>query len=73
MLFNDIEREIIIKTQRMRKERYLTPSVQVVTEFETDCQILASSKVDATVMVDSVDEHYYGGEGDSNDDYLYEL
>ena len=57
----------------MRKERYLTPSVQVVTEFETDCQILASSKVDATVIVDRVDEHYYGHEGDSDDDYLYEL
>ena len=57
----------------MNKERYLTPSVQLVTEFETDCQILASSKVDATVIVDPVDEQYYGHEGDSNDDYLYEL
>lgn len=51
----------------MRKERYLTPSVQFVTEFETDCQILASSKVDATVIVDPVDEF-----GD-DDDHLIEF
>jgi len=70
---NDIEREIIIKTQRMRKERYLTPSVQFVTEFETDCQILASSKVDATVIVDPVDEHYYGDGNPSDDDHLIEF
>ena len=57
----------------MRKERYLTPSVQVVTEFETDCQILASSKVDATVIVDPVDEHYYGDGNPSDDDHLIEF
>ncbi len=64
---NDVDIEIIIKSQRMRKERYLTPSVQFVTEFETDCQILASSKVDTTVIVDPVDEY-----GD-DDDHLIEF
>lgn len=57
----------------MDKKRYLSPLVQSVSGFETDCKILASSKVDFEVLVDPVDEHYYGSGNDDSDDHLIEF
>lgn len=57
----------------MDKKRYLSPLVQSVSGFETDCKILASSKVDFEVYVDPVDEHYYGSGKEDSDEHLIEF
>lgn len=52
--------------------RYLEPSVRFNIDFETEHSLLASSKIDFTVEVDPLEEHYYEGT-DATSDYLIEF
>ena len=55
-----------------KKMRYLEPSVRFNIDFETEHSLLASSKIDFTVEVDPLEEHYYEGT-DATSDYLIEF
>lgn len=56
----------------MIKNRYLTPSVRFNADFEMECSLLASSKIDFKVVVDPLEEHYYEGTEDTSD-YLIDF
>ena len=58
--------------QHMRRNRYLAPSARLNAEIEIECVLLASSKIDFTVEVDPLEEHYYEGT-DATSDYLIEF
>ena len=55
-----------------KKARYQTPWVRFDVDFETESALLVSSKIDVTIKVDPLEEHYFEGT-ESTSDYLIEF
>lgn len=56
-----------------KRMRYLKPSVRFNVDFEMERSLLASSKIDFTLRVDPLEEHYYESTDAETSDYLIEF
>ena len=57
----------------MKKNRYLSPSVRLITGLETECQILQTSNVRAKMTVRPLQESFWDGTETDEGNYLIEF